>query len=98
MSQEKLPDLSRTRDAIRLYDFHEDSWMDSFSIDQAIRWMNHLERLGEAVGVAFGMDTGDRNSLATCRQCIRPGPRIPGPGYQLSFVRRMVKLSEGRNG
>jgi hypothetical protein len=48
------------------------------------------ERLGEAVGIAFGLDTADRNSLETCRGCIRPGHRIPGPGEELSFVRRMV--------
>jgi hypothetical protein len=31
------------------------------------------ERLGRAVGRAFGLDTADRNSVSTCEGCVRPG-------------------------
>lgn len=52
--------------------------------------LKRLDRLAEAVGYAYGLDTSDRNSVETCRQCVRPGPKIPAPGCELSFVRRMV--------
>jgi hypothetical protein len=45
---------------------------------------------GEAVGIAFGLDTADRNSMDTCKSGIRPGNKIPAPGCELSFVRKAV--------
>jgi hypothetical protein len=85
------PDLSRTKAAIEAYDAF-DAQFDRMERNQdaVVAWFAELERLGEAVGIAFGLDTADRNSLETCRGCIRPGHRIPGPGEELSFVRRMV--------
>lgn len=35
-------------------------------------------RLAQAVGEAFGHDTADRNSMDTCRGCVRPGPWLRG--------------------
>ena len=48
------------------------------------------DRLGEAVGIAFGLDTAGLNNPETCRKCVRPGPATPSPGAELSFVRRML--------
>ena len=50
------------------------------------------DELAAAVGAAYGEDTQDRNNPATCAALIRPGPKVPTPGSELSFVRRMVKL------
>lgn len=36
------------------------------------------DRLAQAVGEAFGLDTADRNNLDTCRSCVRPGPWLRG--------------------
>lgn len=50
-----------------------------------------LEAAGEAVGVAFGEDTSDINSMETCRACVRPGPAVPSAGAEQSFVRRLAE-------
>lgn len=49
-----------------------------------------IGRLAEDVGWAFGLDTAEINNVDTCRWCVRPGPPIPAPGTELSFVRRQV--------
>lgn len=56
--------------------------------------------LAEAVGVAYGIDTADRNNSDDCAALIRPGPREPlGGDADLSFVRRMVRaFKEERQG
>jgi len=98
MSRE-LPDLARTRAAISAYDALDAR----ISVDEvcgrerdgAAKMLDDLEALGEAVGAAFGEDTKDRNDPETCRRCVRPGPAVPQPGAELSFVRRMVKAWEG---
>ena len=56
--------------------------------------LDDLEALGEAVGVAYGEDTRGLNDLETCRKCVRPGHPNPPPGYETSFVRRMVLKAE----
>lgn len=87
MSDQYLPDLSRTAQALREYDAAVDSipkrkwWEDGES---------EIERLERAVGRAYGEDTKDRNNPLTCEQCIRPGPKHAPVGGELSFVRRMV--------
>lgn len=48
-----------------------------------------LELLRQSVGVAYGLDTQDRNNIQTCIETIRPGPKEPAVGQELSFVRRM---------
>jgi hypothetical protein len=69
-------DLTRTAEALRRYDAAEDK----------------TDALAEAVGIAYGLDTADRNDPETCRTCIRPGlPNPPGGDADLSFVRRMVR-------
>jgi len=83
-----MTDLPRTRDAIAAYDREWAKPTKSYA---------KLEELGEAVGIAFGEDTKEFNNPANCRALVRPGPPIPGPGFELSFVRRMVKRwVEGR--
>jgi hypothetical protein len=72
-----LPDLTRTKRALELYDAGEAD--------------------GEAVGIAFGLDTADRNSFETCKACVRPGKKHPAHPDDLSFVRRMVKKWEEEN-
>lgn len=52
---------------------------------------NPSEQLAREVGVAYGLDTADRNDPATCADFIRPGPAVPKPGYEPSFVREMVR-------
>lgn len=87
-------DLSRTAEALRTYDqFDEDviskiSWDTPYSV--AEKWQEHLEHLGENVGYMFGLETSDRNNVDDCRRLIRPGPKNPPKGSELSFVRRMV--------
>jgi len=77
-----LPDLSRTAKSIEEYD----DYYKKFQLMLA-----KLEKLAEAVGEAFGLDTIDRNDPEVCKNHIRPGTITPLPGYELSFVRRMVK-------
>lgn len=35
-----------------------------------------VEKAAEGVGIAFGKDTSDRNSMDTCKAYVRPGPFI----------------------
>ena len=85
-------DLSRTAAAIIAYDAFDATYDNAthMTCDEAIAWFDELEQLGEAVGIAFGLDTADRNSMDTCKACVRPGPKVPAPGFATSFVRRMV--------
>lgn len=87
--------LSRTRDAIVAYD-EADTRLNtdhilSLSLVACHIAMQELGSLAEAVGAAYGEDTADRNDPATCRQLVRPGRLVPGPGFEESFVRRMVR-------
>lgn len=84
-------DLSRTANAIVAYDVFNES-LDFSKMNQAKAdgAFAELERLAEAVGLAYGQDTAKINNVDTCRMCIRPGHKVPGPGCELSFVRRMV--------
>ena len=45
----------------------------------------------EAVGIAYGHDTSDRNNFEDCKALIRPGKQTPAHPDDLSFVRRMVQ-------
>jgi hypothetical protein len=40
---------------------------------------------------AFAKDTAEFNDPETC-MLLRPGPKVPAPGAELSFMRQMVKL------
>lgn len=76
-------DLRRTRDALDAFDASDEDWRDDGP-------------LGRAVGVAFGLDTADRNDPEVCAALIRPGPRGVRPGNSdVSFVRRMVRKYGG---
>lgn len=86
--------LSRTAKAIQDYDERVPELerklitpRDQYEVVAVVR---EIEKLDEAVGIAFGEDTRDRNNPETCRQCVRPGPKEPSPGFELSFVRRLV--------
>lgn len=57
--------LSRTIKALAEYDALPE-------FDETEAWLIEEQRLGLAVGDAFGQDTADRNSLDTCRRCVRP--------------------------
>jgi hypothetical protein len=93
----KLPDLSRTKAAIEAYDAFDSTFnMDGMSQDEVLAGFAKLESLGEAVGVAFGLDTADRNSMSAAK-AIRPGHKVPAVGAELSFVRRMVAKWEADN-
>ncbi len=92
---DKLPSLARTRDAIQAFDaegerFTSDA-ISELSYGEATAALDALDVLAEAVGVAYGHDTADRNNMDTCRKCVRPGPAFPQGGTDdLSFVRKMV--------
>jgi hypothetical protein len=97
MKTDPLPDLSRTEAAIEEYDKYDESFDPSkMNASDAIAGFAKLEQLGEAVGIAFGTDTSDRNSVSTCKGCIRPGHKVPGPGCELSFVRQAVAKWKNR--
>lgn len=90
-----------TRVAIEAYDAFDATFetaLDEADQEKVTAWFKEQDRLGEAVGVAFGVETSDINSVETCRGCIRPGHKIPGPGCEESFVRKAVrKWEEGQN-
>lgn len=93
--EKTLLDLSRTERAIAAYDIVDASVTEMLEEDDltdelVMKAFALLEEAGEAVGAAFGEDTSDRNSMETCRGCVRPGPAVPSPGQELSFVRRRV--------
>lgn len=85
MAAEKF---ARTRQAIEAFDtFTETVWVHS----KALNWDKNdaeRERLGRAVGRAFGEDTSEVNSPDTCESCVRPSP----------WIRRLAGLPERGNG
>lgn len=92
--------LPKTRAAIEAYDILYDQFNSSLQISHRrwIEFVSEIERLAEAVGIAYGEETCDINNPETCKQCIRPGPKVLPPGAELSFVRRMVNDWEKKNG
>lgn len=97
MSDTTLPDLSRTAEALAVFDAAYERW-DNIGesivhggLDRAdSRLWDEEKALGAWVGECFGLDTADRNSVKTCVECVRPGAPVPPPGCELSFVRRAV--------
>jgi hypothetical protein len=87
----KIPDLSRTAAAIEAYDAFDATFEMMKSNESVLAWFAKQEELGQAVGLAFGLDTADRNNPDTCRQVVRPGPKVPSPGFEKSFVRALVE-------
>jgi hypothetical protein len=83
-------DMSRTIAAIAAYDKFNDAFDAGSTTESALAAFAELERLERAVGRAYGLDTSDINSLYTCERIIKPGPKVPGAGFALSFVRRMA--------
>lgn len=93
------PDLTRTAAALAAYDEHDQNVPDltRLSNDACVEWLDENDRLARAVGVAFGLDTSDRNDPGDCAELLRPGPP-PGGGREESFVRRMVREWRERQG
>lgn len=92
-----VPDLQMTAYALAGYDAFMDNWGAALLIanSQELGAMDaKREQLEKTVGICFGLDTADRNSPQTCAECIRPGPKVPPSGQELSFVRRMVRIWE----
>lgn len=88
--------FSRTAEAIAVFDAH-DATFDKFlaspegQTNKGVKtWFAKSEELAEAVGIAYGHDTADVNSMDHCRSTVRPGPRVPQPGAELSHVRKAV--------
>ena len=96
MSKDKI-NFTRTINAIKEYDeiekrFQEVELKEPADIDKAVRSLEELEKAGEKVGLMYGLDTSDRNSVETCRTLIRPGSNRITPGeHDVCFVRRMVR-------
>jgi hypothetical protein len=51
-----------------------------------------LEELRRGVAIAFSKESP--NSEDRCLELIYPGPAVPRPGSELSFVRQMVEMSK----
>ncbi len=85
-----LPDMTRTANEIEKYDEMDEAF-DKIDLDDedALKALNEIEAQGEAVGIAFGHDTADRNNMDTCRRYVHPGFKNCQGGE--SFVRRMVR-------
>ncbi len=93
MVAERWPDLSRTYRALQRHDEIERAMLSPKINDRQWALLNEeLEQAARNVGLAYGRDTSDRNSVATCVEAIRPGPSVPAPGATESFVRRAVRL------
>jgi hypothetical protein len=90
----KLPDLSRTAAAINAYDQAVavyEAYASKHPNDAEDEHLyKNVESCEATVGAAYGEDTKDRNDPETCAKLVRPGPKEPSPGEELSFVRRMV--------
>jgi len=89
-----LPDLSRTAKALAFYDEQEpvlNAQLDAAVTNKQVELvLARMEKLGELVGAAFGEDTKAFNNPVTCRKTVRPGPAVLQPGFEQSFVRKMV--------
>jgi hypothetical protein len=99
VSEADLPDLSRTARAIEerdrrmpILDEEFDRCVGMADAARCKAVFAQIEALESAVGEAFGEDTKDRNDPKTCAECVRAGPPTPPPGFEISFVRRMVAL------
>jgi hypothetical protein len=88
----KHSDLTRTRDALRAYDALRTC--KTGTIPPQAEAEEEEWRLVGAVAEAFAEDTADRNDKETILQVIRPGPAHPGPGMDLTFVRKCVRWWE----
>ena len=94
MNRLPLPPLPKTIAAVEAYDaFDTATNWDTPDTEEWFKAYHQLEELGKAVGAAFGEETKDRNDPKTCEALVRPGPKVPGPGFELSFVRRMCAQS-----
>ena len=91
--EDQMRDFSRTITAIAEYDaFVEQPWPEHVNQAEAEALFAKEAQLGEDVGIAFGHDTADINSMDTCRGYVRPGYKNPvGGEANLSFVRKTVQ-------
>jgi len=95
----QINDLSRTKAAIEAYDRLDEEFHTLYgtfpSQGVMLALLDRLDEAGKAVAAAFELDTADRNGLGSCAS-VRPGPKMPRPGAQLSFVRQAVQRWESR--
>ncbi len=79
-----------TEAAIKRYDEVDEAF--DIETDDALAHDALLEQLGREVGRAFGEETKTINNVEKCADLVRPGKRIPPPGSEENFVRRLVRL------
>lgn len=80
-----VPNLDRTVIAMKAYDDYKIDWDNHSTLLQQI---TEHEALADAVGIAFGLDTADRNIFEDCAKFVKPG-RCQSTD---SFIRRMIAL------
>jgi len=83
--------LARTKAAIEAYDAEAAQPMPE-PFGEAWDKLNREDRLAEAAGEAYGLDTAHINNLATCKACVRPDKPTAPDHPDEPFVRRMVRL------
>lgn len=79
--------LTKTAKALADYDRFE-ATADSMSKTYDAK----IEEHRKAVAMAFSQESP--NSVDRCLELIYPGPAVPPPGRELSFVRQMVEMSK----
>jgi len=92
--------LGETKKALDLYDWAWDKFckidFNNLSREDSIHELNVLEVLKQNVGLTFGLETSDRNDAIDCYKYVKPGPKIPEPGEELSMVKKLVNEWEER--
>lgn len=88
-----MANFTRTIAALEAYDITDAEYRVNLArisdAEEMTTWAN-LHELEADVCRAFFEDTRPTNSLETC-MLLRVGPKIPNPGYTVSFVRRMAR-------
>lgn len=89
-----MPDMTRTRDALRA---HDRAWDEFYlavesgeSNDALLLRLSEIGALSRACGEALALDTADRNHPDTCRLCL---PGIAGSANE-SIIRKFVRTWE----
>lgn len=68
----------KTKAAVAAYDAHEATVDAIKTNDEFLVWSAEEQRLGRAVGRAYGEETGHINNVKTCEDLVRPGPWLRG--------------------
>ena len=100
----KIMWLAETKKALDLYDWAWDKFckidFNNLSREDSKHELHALEVLKQNVGLIFGIETSDRNEMLEevgmdsdiidCYKYVKPGPKNPSPGEELSMVRKLV--------